>query len=50
VTGRPLVRDRDVALYLGLALWVAGSVLLWDAWENRGRPRPLVAKLAGALP
>lgn len=47
---RPLVRNRDTALYVGLALWLAGSVLLWDAWEGRGRRRPLAARLAGGLP
>lgn len=47
--GRPLVRNRDTALYLGLALWLAGGVLLWDAWENRGQQRPIIMRVAGAL-
>jgi hypothetical protein len=49
MNGRPLVRDRDTALYLGLGLWIAGAVLLWDAWEHRGKRRPLVMRVAAAL-
>lgn len=47
--GRPLVRDRNLALYLGLAAWLAGGILLWDAWENRGQDRPLIVRLVGAV-
>lgn len=43
-TRRPIVPDRDLALYGGLALWLAGSFLLWDAYENRDRRRPGVWK------
>jgi hypothetical protein len=49
-TGRPLLANRDTALYLGLAAWGIGTLLLWDAWENRGRPRPFAFKLAGLFP
>ncbi|HEV8675012.1 MAG TPA: hypothetical protein VGX21_13275 [Methylomirabilota bacterium] len=48
--GRPLVANRDTALAVGLALWLAGSVLLWDAWENRARKRPFAMRLVGLFP
>ncbi len=44
---KPLVANRDLALYLGLGAWLAGIVLLWDAYENRGQERPKVFRLAG---
>lgn len=47
---RPLVANRETALALGLALWLAGAVLLWDAYERRGQRRPLAIRLAGVLP
>jgi len=50
VTGRPLIRNRDTALYIGLACWIAGGVLLWDAWEHRGIQRPWAMRLAGLVP
>jgi hypothetical protein len=42
---KPYFRNRRTALYLGVAAYVAGSMLLWDAYENRGRQRPYVTKL-----
>lgn len=41
---RPVVKDRKTALWLGVAAYVAGSLLLYDAFENRGKPRPFVTK------
>lgn len=41
---RPLVANRAVALYGGLVLFVAGAVLLHDAYEGRGRQTPLVMR------
>lgn len=41
---RPLVRDRRTALMLGVAAYVAGFVLLYDAYEHRGKGRPLWTK------
>lgn len=38
---RPLVRDQRTALTLGLALTLAGVWMLRDAYEHRGKPRPL---------
>ena len=43
---KPWLRNRRVALYGGYALIAAGSLLLYDAYENRGRSRPWVSKLA----
>jgi hypothetical protein len=47
--GAPIFRNRDTALYVGLALWLASGLMLWDAFENRGHRRPLPMRLAGAL-
>jgi hypothetical protein len=41
---RPLVADKRLALMLGVAFYVAGSVLLWDAYEARGSGRPFWTK------
>jgi hypothetical protein len=46
---RPLVRDRQLALYAGLALTLAGALLLRDAWEARGRDRPWAMRLVGLV-
>lgn len=49
-TGRPLLDNRDAALWLGVLAWGVGSLLLWDAYENRGRRRPFAWKLAALIP
>lgn len=46
---RPTVRDRDLALYGGVALSLAGAFLLRDAWERRGRKRPALMKVFGLV-
>jgi len=38
------VRDRQLALMLGVGMFVAGSVLIWDAYEHRGKGRPFWLK------
>jgi hypothetical protein len=40
---RPLIPSKGTAIVLGVALFVAGSYCLYDAWEGRGAktPRPL---------
>lgn len=43
--GRPVIADRRVALLGGLALVAVGAWLLSDAYEHRGRPRPLAMRL-----
>lgn len=35
-----LVKDRKTALALGVAAYVLGSRLLWEAYEGRGRDKP----------
>lgn len=37
---RPFVRNRQTALLAGACMVVAGSFLLYDAYEGRGRQRP----------
>lgn len=44
---RPRIADRRVAVLVGVALVLAGAWFLTDAYERRGRPRPLVMR---ALP
>lgn len=41
---RPWVADRRLAKWGGYACIVVGSMLLWDAYENRGRQRPFASK------
>lgn len=43
-TRRPWVANRQLAQYGGYALITLGALLLWDAYENRGRRRPLASK------
>lgn len=43
--GRPYVRDRRLALWGGVACWTVGSLLLYDAFENRGAQRPFWVRL-----
>lgn len=45
---RPLVRDRNAAITLGLLAWLTGTILLWDAFEHRGKGRPLGLKITQA--
>jgi hypothetical protein len=41
---RPLVADRRVALWAGIALFVGGAILMRDAYEGRGRDTPLILR------
>ncbi len=43
---KPIVRDRQLALALGMAAYVLGTVMLWDAFENRGKSRPFWMRFA----
>ncbi|MBN9327733.1 hypothetical protein [Cellulomonas sp. 73-145] len=45
---RPVVTDRRTALVAGLLCVVAGSWLLSQAFEARGRSRPLWARIVTA--
>lgn len=38
------LRDRNTELAAGVALFIAASWLIWDAYEGRGRSRPFVAR------
>lgn len=42
-----LVRDRQSAIWLGLAGYAFGTLMLWDAFENRGKSRPFWMRFAG---
>ncbi|MGI8685133.1 MAG: hypothetical protein ACR2MO_08625 [Acidimicrobiales bacterium] len=46
---QPLIGDRNTALALGVAATVLGSILLWDAWEHRGKSRPWAMRLVGLV-
>lgn len=46
---RPFIRDRQLALYAGIAMTLGGAFLLRDAWERRGKPRPAVMKVVGLV-
>ena len=42
--GRPLVKNRTVALVGGILLVVAGMWLLYDAYEARGIDKPFAMR------
>lgn len=42
---KPWIRDRRVAQYGGYAVITVGALMLYDAFENRGRRRPFATKL-----
>lgn len=37
---RPVVRDKELAVAIGLACFGAGWFFLYDAWEARGTDTP----------
>lgn len=45
MSGRPKVPDRRLAIMAGVLLVLAGGWLLTDAYERRGKDRPLVMRL-----
>ena len=45
----PIVRNRDTAMYLGALAYLIGTVMLWDAFENRGRDRPKTLRVFDAF-
>ena len=46
---KPKVRDRQIALWGGIAALCRGSYLIYDAYEGRGRQRPWTVRfLPGA--
>jgi hypothetical protein len=40
----PLFRDQRTAIVVGALLTVAGYVCLYDAWEKRGKDKPLFVR------
>lgn len=46
---RPLVKNRDAALYLGLGAFLLGAILLHDAYEARNVNRPKAMKVLGLI-
>lgn len=38
-----LLKDRTVEISLGIGCFVLSTVLLWDAYEGRGRKRSFLA-------
>lgn len=41
---KPLFRNKNTAVIVGGALFVAGSFCLYDAWERRGGQTPKVLR------
>lgn len=41
---KPWVKDHSTAAVGGCVLITLGALLLWDAYEGRGRKRPFAAK------
>lgn len=37
---KPLIPNRDTAILVGVATYLLGVALLWDAYEHRGKSRP----------
>jgi len=44
-----IIRDRPLELWVGYAAIALGTLLLWDAYDNRGRPKPFVSKFVPGL-
>jgi len=45
VSRKPLVANRDTAILMGAVAYALGSILLWDAFEGRGKGKPFWTKL-----
>lgn len=44
-----LVKDQQTAVMIGVGLYLAGTLVLWDAYEHRGKSRPFIFRwLPGA--
>lgn len=41
---RPRFKSQTTAVVVGVALFLAGSYCLHDAWDGRGRPVPKIAR------
>lgn len=45
MSGRPFIADPRRGLWLGVALWAAGALVLWDVYERRGYKKPAPLRL-----
>lgn len=45
---RPFVANRNLALWGGIIGLTVGSLLLYDAYEGRGRQRPFLTRFLPA--
>jgi hypothetical protein len=41
---KPLFRDRNLAIIVGVGLFAAGAFCLHDAWERRGSRTPFLVR------
>jgi hypothetical protein len=44
-----IVKDRQLALWFGYGAVALGTLLLWDAYDNRGRAKPFLSKFVPGL-
>jgi hypothetical protein len=44
----PWIRNRNTALWIGYGGLLIGALAMYDAYENRGRQRPFLAKFMPA--
>jgi hypothetical protein len=49
MTRRPLIANQHADIALGVALTLAGSFLLWDAYGRRGKRKPLALRAIGLV-
>lgn len=42
---KPLIKNRQTALWLGYGGLLVGAIAMWDAYETRGKSRPFVSHL-----
>jgi hypothetical protein len=49
MASKTLIASKQTAVWLGVGLYLAGSLVLWDAYEHRGAGRPYMLRfLPGA--
>jgi hypothetical protein len=49
VSGAPRIQDRRTEIVVGALCLAAGSWLIWDAYDGRGRKRPWALHLLPGL-
>jgi hypothetical protein len=45
----PLIFDQRTAIAVGIALSLAGSLMLWDAYDRRGERKPFALRVLGLI-